>query len=258
MLTMAHHAALSRLVEATRRVAHDKSAWKAASTVAQRQAALECERLTKRAEKAEKELVEEENKVTALKVRALRTAVTCLALSVAGGWAQDALEKEKLRASKQQQLSLAAIQAANKRANTFEALYEAAKSDASCERHKVEAYRVAASELNRQLEFNGPDGSFPISLLQTSEVRSSLGATISPKAKTTAHAKLPLPAGPKAPAPPKPPASAFAKKAAAPKATAAAAKKPVAKATKAPAQPPATPLPAAPPSPRSSVESVKA
>ena len=188
-----------------------------------------------------------------------------------GVWAQDALEKEKQRSSKQQQLSTAAIQAANKRANTFEALYEAAKADASSERDKVAAYRVAAEQLNKQLEFNGPDGSFPISLLQTSGVipartparSSSLGTLASPKAKitapATAKAKPPSPAAPKSAASPKPAASALSKKVASQKAIAVGAKKTTAKATstKAPAQP-TTPLLAAPPSPRSSVESVKA
>jgi len=111
-------AALNKLVEATRRVAHDKGAWRQAANVAARCAAAEAERLTRRAEKAEGE------------AELLRVQVTTL---------RSGLESEKARSAKQLALAAAATMAANKRASQFEALYEQAKADASEERRRVEA-----------------------------------------------------------------------------------------------------------------------
>ena len=110
-------AALNKLVEATRRVAHDKGAWRQAASVAARCAAAEAERLTRRAEKAEAD------------AELLRVQVTTL---------RSGLDSEKARAAKQQALASAAVQAANKRASHFETLYEQAKADASEERRRVE------------------------------------------------------------------------------------------------------------------------
>lgn len=110
--------ALNKLVEATRRVAHDKGAWRQAANVAARCAAAEAERLTRRAEKAEGE------------AELLRVQVTTL---------RSGLESEKARSAKQLALAAAATMAANKRASQFEALYEQAKADASEERRRVEA-----------------------------------------------------------------------------------------------------------------------
>ena len=126
---------------------HDKHAWSKAASVAARAAALDSEKLTRRAEKAEKEAEDLRAQVAALK---------------------SALEAEKLRSSKQQALSSAAVQAANKRASQFEQLYEHAKATAMEERHKVESFRVAATELNRQLEYGGPGGAIPLNLLLSS------------------------------------------------------------------------------------------
>lgn len=174
LTTRIHQPALNKLIEASRRVAHDKHAWSKAANVAARAAALESEKLTKRAEKAEKEAEDLRVQVTALKA---------------------ALEAEKQRAAKQQALSNAAVQAANKRAAQFEQLYEHAKAAAVDERNKVESFRVAAVELNRQLEYAGPAGAIPLNLLMTAtdagirSARRSMGtgaaATPSPGAAGT-------------------------------------------------------------------------
>ena len=136
--------ALNKLIEASKRVQHDKQSWSKAANVAARAAALEAEKLTKRAEKAEAEQ--------------LRSQVTTL---------KAALEAEKQRSAKQQALSGAAVQAANKRAAQFEQLYEHAKAVAAEERDKVQSFRVAAVELNRQLEYAGPAGAIPLNLLMS-------------------------------------------------------------------------------------------
>ena len=115
--------ALNRLIEASRRVQHDKQSWSKAANVAARAAALEAEKLTKRAEKAEAEAEQLRSQVAMLKA---------------------ALEAEKQRSAKQQALSGAAVQAANKRAAQFEQLYEHAKAVAAEERDKVQSFRVAA------------------------------------------------------------------------------------------------------------------
>jgi hypothetical protein len=154
-------------------VQHDKHAWSKAASVAARAAALDSEKLTRRAEKAEKEAEDLKAQVAALK---------------------GALEAEKLRSAKQQALSSAAVQAANKRASQFEQLYEHAKASAMEERHKVESFRVAATELNRQLEYGGPGGAIPLNLLMSSTdagiraARRSMGAAASGAATTPVRA----------------------------------------------------------------------
>ena len=168
----AFQTALNKLIEASRRVQHDKHAWSKAASVAARAAALDSEKLTRRAEKAEKEAEDLRAQVAALK---------------------SSLEAEKLRSSKQQALSSSAVQAANKRAAQFEQLYEHAKATAMEERHKVESFRVAATELNRQLEFGGPGGAIPLNLLLSSTAtdagiraaRRSMGTAAGAGAATT-------------------------------------------------------------------------
>jgi hypothetical protein len=152
---------------------------------------------------------------------------------------KSSLESEKVRAAKQQALASAAVQAANKRASHFEALYESAKADASEERRRVEAYRSAAADLSRQLEYNGPEarprppvltpsspalthaapqGAIPLSLLMPTEsarpARRSLNNPKSPKRQTTSPGAWAAPGKPAAPGTPSPAKSVPAAKAA--------------------------------------------
>lgn len=80
-------------MDASRRVAHDKSSWRNAVAAASRVAQLESDKLTKRAEAAEAECTKLRSQVTSVKSQ---------------------LEAEKQRASKQATLATAALLAANK------------------------------------------------------------------------------------------------------------------------------------------------
>lgn len=70
-----------------------------------------------------------------------------------------------------------------------------------------QAYRSAAADLHRQLEFNGPEGAIPLSLLMpTGEAGGGPG-----KARELRRSFNASPAGPKAAGRPTPPASPAAK-----------------------------------------------
>jgi Meckel syndrome type 1 protein len=245
-------------VEASKRVAREKAANRDAATASQRAASVALEKLSKRCDTAEQE------------VQRLRSELTAV---------KSALEDEKKRSGKQQQLSAAALQAANKRAEQFELKYESAHAEAVEERQRLLSYRAAAADLNRQLDAgNGAPvaqsseqlmrsstrQATPASVPRKSQSGAGGASTASPSAKAAyskpppakaAASPPPAKASPAAKAAPSPAKASPAAKAApspaakaSPAAAAKAAPSPAAKATpdKPAAEAPPTPTPAAP------------
>ena len=246
-------------MEASKRVAREKAANRDAATASQRAASMALEKLSKRCDTAEQE------------VQRLRSELTAV---------KSALEDEKKRSGKQQQLSAAALQAANKRAEQFELKYESAHAEAVEERQRLLSYRAAAADLNRQLDAgNGAPAAQsseqlmrsstrqapPASVPRKSQTGAGGASTASPSAKAAyskpppaakaAASPSPAKASPAAKAAPSPAKASPAPKAA-PAPAAKASPAPAAKAAPAPAKPadkpaaaaeaPPTPTPAAP------------
>jgi len=202
------------------------------------------EKLSKRCDTAEQE------------VQRLRSELTAV---------KSALEDEKKRSGKQQQLSAAALQAANKRAEQFELKYESAHAEAVEERQRLLSYRAAAADLNRQLDAgNGAPVAQSSEQLMRSSTRQATPASVPRKSQTgaaspSAKAAYSKPPPAKAAASPSPakaspaakaapsPAKASPAAKAAPSPAAKAAPSPAAKATpdKPAAEAPPTPTPAA-------------
>jgi hypothetical protein len=231
-------------VEASKRVAREKAANRDAATASQRAASVALEKLSKRCDTAEQE------------VQRLRSELTAV---------KSALEDEKKRSGKQQQLSAAALQAANKRAEQFELKYESAHAEAVEERQRLLSYRAAAADLNRQLDAgNGAPAAQSSEQLMRSSTRQAPPASVPRKSQTgaaspSAKAAYSKPPPAKAAASPSPakaspaakaapsPAKASPAAKAAPSPAAKAAPSPAAKATpdKPAAEAPPTPTPAA-------------
>lgn len=231
-------------MEASKRVAREKAANRDAATASQRAASVALEKLSKRCDTAEQE------------VQRLRSELTAV---------KSALEDEKKRSGKQQQLSAAALQAANKRAEQFELKYESAHAEAVEERQRLLSYRAAAADLNRQLDAgNGAPAAQSSEQLMRSSTRQAPPASVPRKSQTgaaspSAKAAYSKPPPAKAAASPSPakaspaakaapsPAKASPAAKAAPSPAAKAAPSPAAKATpdKPAAEAPPTPTPAA-------------
>jgi len=225
-------------------VAREKAANRDAATASQRAASVALEKLSKRCDTAEQE------------VQRLRSELTAV---------KSALEDEKKRSGKQQQLSAAALQAANKRAEQFELKYESAHAEAVEERQRLLSYRAAAADLNRQLDAgNGAPAAQSSEQLMRSSTRQAPPASVPRKSQTgaaspSAKAAYSKPPPAKAAASPSPakaspaakaapsPAKASPAAKAAPSPAAKAAPSPAAKATpdKPAAEAPPTPTPAA-------------
>ncbi len=225
-------------------MAREKAANRDAATASQRAASVALEKLSKRCDTAEQE------------VQRLRSELTAV---------KSALEDEKKRSGKQQQLSAAALQAANKRAEQFELKYESAHAEAVEERQRLLSYRAAAADLNRQLDAgNGAPAAQSSEQLMRSSTRQAPPASVPRKSQTgaaspSAKAAYSKPPPAKAAASPSPakaspaakaapsPAKASPAAKAAPSPAAKAAPSPAAKATpdKPAAEAPPTPTPAA-------------
>jgi hypothetical protein len=220
-------------VEASKRVAREKAANRDAATASQRAASVALEKLSKRCDTAEQE------------VQRLRVELTVV---------KSVLEDEKKRSGKQQQLSAAALQAANKRAEQFELKYESAHAEAVEERQRLLSYRAAAADLNRQLDAgNGAPAAQSSEQLMRSSTRQAPPASVPRKSQTgaaspSAKAAYSKPPPAKAAASPSPAKASPAAKAAPSPAKASPAAKaapsPAAKASPAPAAK-AAPSPAA-------------